>query len=92
MIGLHILSPNAGEITQGFAMGVRLRLAKSQFDTLVGIHPTVAEVRCIFFFYIDLYILFHNCADKCICVHNMYDFCDTLFEDSAYLFVSHLEG
>uniref|UniRef100_A0A146MC08 thioredoxin-disulfide reductase (NADPH) n=2 Tax=Lygus hesperus TaxID=30085 RepID=A0A146MC08_LYGHE len=44
VIGLHILSPNAGEITQGFALGVRLRLTKAQFDGLVGIHPTVAEV------------------------------------------------
>lgn len=42
--GFHVLGPNAGEITQGFAIGVRMRATKADFDALVGIHPTCAEV------------------------------------------------
>lgn len=45
VVGLHFLGPNAGEVTQGFGMALQLRATKAQFDDLVGIHPTVAEVR-----------------------------------------------
>lgn len=51
-MGLHILSPDAGEITQGFAIALKLDATKADFDRLIGIHPTVAEVcshLCIFF-------------------------------------------
>ncbi|KAJ9589625.1 hypothetical protein L9F63_017165, partial [Diploptera punctata] len=44
VVGLHILGPNAGEITQGFALGVKLNAKKSDFANLVGIHPTDAEI------------------------------------------------
>uniref|UniRef100_A0A4D5R9N1 thioredoxin-disulfide reductase (NADPH) n=1 Tax=Scolopendra viridis TaxID=118503 RepID=A0A4D5R9N1_SCOVI len=44
VIGLHILSPNAGEIMQGFALPVKLGATKADFDSLIGIHPTIAEV------------------------------------------------
>lgn len=44
VVGFHVLSPNAGEITQGFAIGMKLGAKKSDFDDLVGIHPTTAEV------------------------------------------------
>jgi hypothetical protein len=44
VVGFHILSPNAGEITQGFAIGVKLRARKADFASLIGIHPTAAEV------------------------------------------------
>lgn len=44
MVGFHILSPNAGEITQGFAIGLKLGATKADFDNLIGIHPTIAEV------------------------------------------------
>jgi len=44
VVGLHILAPNAGEITQGFAIGLKLGATKSDFSNLIGIHPTVAEV------------------------------------------------
>lgn len=44
MVGFHVLSPHAGEITQGFAIGVKLRAKKSDFTNLIGIHPTSAEV------------------------------------------------
>jgi len=46
VLGLHYLGPNAGEVTQGFGMALILNATKAQFDQLVGIHPTVAEVRC----------------------------------------------
>ncbi|EDQ90922.1 uncharacterized protein MONBRDRAFT_20369 [Monosiga brevicollis MX1] len=43
VLGLHFLGPNAGEVTQGFGMALKLKATKAQFDDLVGIHPTVAE-------------------------------------------------
>lgn len=44
VLGFHVLGPNAGEITQGFAIALRLKATKADFDSLVGIHPTCAEV------------------------------------------------
>eukprot|EP00128_Syssomonas_multiformis_P008506 Colp12_sorted_trinity150504_noHs@35476 len=43
VIGFHYLGPNAGEVTQGFALGFRLGATKADFDGIVGIHPTCAE-------------------------------------------------
>jgi len=43
VVGFHVLSPNAGEITQGFGMALQMGATKEQFDNLVGIHPTCAE-------------------------------------------------
>ena len=43
MVGFHFVGPNAGEITQGFALALRLGCTKADFDNLVGIHPTDAE-------------------------------------------------
>eukprot|EP00051_Salpingoeca_urceolata_P018007 m.250668 g.250668 ORF g.250668 m.250668 type:complete len:489 (+) comp19100_c0_seq19:3552-5018(+) len=44
VVGLHILAPNAGEITQGFGIALKLKATKADFDNLVGIHPTNAEI------------------------------------------------
>ncbi|XP_067004127.2 thioredoxin reductase 1, cytoplasmic-like [Anabrus simplex] len=44
VVGLHILGPNAGEITQGYAIGLKLGAKKSDFSNLIGIHPTCAEI------------------------------------------------
>ncbi|KAB7496566.1 Thioredoxin reductase 3 [Armadillidium nasatum] len=44
VIGFHYLGPNAGEVTQGFSIALKLNATKSDFDNLVGIHPTCAEV------------------------------------------------
>ena len=44
VIGFHIIAPNAGEMTQGFALALRIGAKKEDFDSLVGIHPTNAEV------------------------------------------------
>lgn len=43
MVGLHVLSPNAGEITQGYAIAIKLGATKSDFDSTIGIHPTCSE-------------------------------------------------
>jgi len=43
VVGFHYLGPNAGEVTQGYGIGLRLGATKSDFDSLVGIHPTCAE-------------------------------------------------
>jgi len=43
VVGFHFVGPNAGEITQGFALSIRLGAKKRDFDEVVGIHPTDAE-------------------------------------------------
>lgn len=43
VVGLHYMGPNAGEVTQGFALALMMGATKQQFDDLVGIHPTAAE-------------------------------------------------
>jgi pyruvate/2-oxoglutarate dehydrogenase complex dihydrolipoamide dehydrogenase (E3) component len=43
VVGFHYIGPNAGEMTQGFALAVKLGATKADFDNLVGIHPTGAE-------------------------------------------------
>jgi len=46
VVGFHICSPNAGEITQGVAIGVKMGMTKKDLDSVVGIHPTIAE-ECV---------------------------------------------
>ncbi|KAH0625557.1 hypothetical protein JD844_015120 [Phrynosoma platyrhinos] len=43
ILGLHFLGPNAGEVIQGFALGIKCGATYSQMMTTVGIHPTCAE-------------------------------------------------
>ena len=43
VVGYHVVSPHAGEITQGVATAMRLGARKEDFDLTVGIHPTSAE-------------------------------------------------
>jgi len=43
VVGLHMMGPDAGEITQGFAVAMRAGATKAIFDTTIGIHPTTAE-------------------------------------------------
>lgn len=43
IVGLHVAGPNAGEITQGYAIALRLRATKNDFNMTVGIHPTCSE-------------------------------------------------
>eukprot|EP00049_Salpingoeca_infusionum_P011480 m.199419 g.199419 ORF g.199419 m.199419 type:complete len:520 (+) comp14943_c0_seq1:358-1917(+) len=44
VVGIHYLGPNAGEVTQGFGIALKMGATKAQFDKLVGIHPTTAEI------------------------------------------------
>jgi len=43
VVGFHYLGPNAGEVTQGFGIALKMGATKAQFDDLIGIHPTCAE-------------------------------------------------
>jgi len=43
IIGFHVAGPNSGEITQGYAVAIKLRATKKDFDMTVGIHPTCSE-------------------------------------------------
>lgn len=43
VLGLHMVGPDAGEITQGFAVALAMGATKADFDQTVGIHPTSAE-------------------------------------------------
>ncbi|KAM9810888.1 thioredoxin reductase 2, tandem duplicate 2 [Neosynchiropus ocellatus] len=43
ILGLHFTGPNAGEVTQGFAMSLQCGATYSHLLKTVGIHPTCAE-------------------------------------------------
>ncbi|KDO31459.1 hypothetical protein SPRG_04074 [Saprolegnia parasitica CBS 223.65] len=43
VLGFHFVGPNAGEVTQGFAVAVTMGATKEDFDNVIGIHPTDAE-------------------------------------------------
>ncbi|KAH0516429.1 Thioredoxin reductase 1, cytoplasmic [Microtus ochrogaster] len=44
VVGFHVLGPNAGEVTQGFAAALKCGMTKQQLDSTIGIHPVCAEV------------------------------------------------
>ncbi|MGB2337564.1 MAG: glutathione-disulfide reductase, partial [Alcanivorax sp.] len=41
--GLHMAGEDSAEITQGFAVAIKMGATKADFDATVGIHPTAAE-------------------------------------------------
>lgn len=43
IVGFHYVGPNAGEVTQGFAVAMRLGMTLESLRDTVGIHPTAAE-------------------------------------------------
>ncbi|WP_418320234.1 glutathione-disulfide reductase [Piscinibacter sakaiensis] len=43
VLGLHMVGAEAGEIVQGFAVAMGMGATKAQFDSTLGIHPTMAE-------------------------------------------------
>jgi len=47
VVGFHFVGANAGEVTQGFALAVKVGATKADFDSMVGIHPTAAEEFCV---------------------------------------------
>ncbi|XP_078270391.1 thioredoxin reductase 1, cytoplasmic-like [Rhinoraja longicauda] len=44
VVGFHVLGPNAGEITQGYGAAMKCGITKEQLNSVIGIHPTCAEV------------------------------------------------
>ncbi len=43
VVGCHVIGDGADEMLQGFAVAVRMRATKKDFDDTVAIHPTSAE-------------------------------------------------
>eukprot|EP00824_Muranothrix_gubernata_P022142 TRINITY_DN516_c0_g1_i1.p1 TRINITY_DN516_c0_g1~~TRINITY_DN516_c0_g1_i1.p1 ORF type:complete len:491 (-),score=119.20 TRINITY_DN516_c0_g1_i1:183-1655(-) len=43
VLGYHVVGIQAGEITQGMALGMKLGATRADFEHVVGIHPTSAE-------------------------------------------------
>ncbi|XP_072443870.1 thioredoxin reductase 2, tandem duplicate 2 isoform X1 [Chiloscyllium punctatum] len=43
ILGLHFIGPNAGEVIQGFALGIKCNATYTQLSSTIGIHPTCAE-------------------------------------------------
>ncbi|MEM8498616.1 MAG: glutathione-disulfide reductase [Pseudomonadota bacterium] len=43
VVGVHMVGPDAGEITQGMGIALKAGATKSDFDDTIGIHPTSAE-------------------------------------------------
>ena len=43
VVGLHVIGDGADEMTQGFAVAIRMGATKKDFDDTVAIHPTSAE-------------------------------------------------
>lgn len=40
VVGLHVMGLGADEMTQGFAVAVKMGATKADFDNCVAIHPT----------------------------------------------------
>ncbi|MED5262532.1 MAG: glutathione-disulfide reductase [Myxococcota bacterium] len=43
VLGVHVVSPDAAEIVQGFAVAVKCGATKADLDATIPIHPTTAE-------------------------------------------------
>jgi glutathione reductase (NADPH) len=43
VVGVHVIGRGADEMIQGFAVAVKVRATKADFDRTVAIHPTAAE-------------------------------------------------
>jgi glutathione reductase (NADPH) len=43
VVGLHMIGMDVDEMLQGFAVAIKMRATKKQFDECVAIHPTSAE-------------------------------------------------
>ena len=72
MVGFHLLGPNAGEITQGFAAAMKCGLTKQLLNDTIGIHPTCGEVRnrrvCVCaHVYVCVCEREHVCVCVCMC-------------------------
>jgi len=70
IVGFHYLGPNAGEVTQGFALGIRLGATKHDFDSLIGIHPTSAEV-CKFLLFLSMELVKMPISSRLVHKHRL---------------------
>jgi len=43
ILGMHVVCQDAGELVQGFAVAIKAGATKTDFDSTIGIHPTLAE-------------------------------------------------
>lgn len=43
VVGAHIVGDDAAEVLQGVAIAIKMGATKADFDTTIGIHPSVAE-------------------------------------------------
>ncbi|MDA0688440.1 MAG: glutathione-disulfide reductase [Proteobacteria bacterium] len=43
VLGAHLVAPDAGELMQGIAVAMNAGATKADFDSTIGIHPTLAE-------------------------------------------------
>ncbi|MFO0570633.1 MAG: glutathione-disulfide reductase [Polyangiaceae bacterium] len=43
IVGMHVIGIGADELTQGFAVAMRMGATKADFDRTIAIHPTAAE-------------------------------------------------
>lgn len=43
VVGFHFVGPNAGEVTQGYAVALKCGAKKSDFEDTLSIHPTNSE-------------------------------------------------
>jgi glutathione reductase (NADPH) len=43
VVGVHIVSPDAGEMIQMIGIAVKMGATKAQFDATCAVHPTIAE-------------------------------------------------
>ncbi len=43
VVGVHVIGRGADELIQGFAVALKMRATKADFDRTVAIHPTAAE-------------------------------------------------
>lgn len=43
VVGAHMAGENAAEVIQGIAIAIKMGATKKDFDSTVGIHPTIAE-------------------------------------------------
>lgn len=44
VVGLHVTGNSAGEIVQGFALAIKMGVNFSDFQNLIGVYPTSAEI------------------------------------------------
>ena len=43
VVGVHIVSPDAGEMIQMIGVAIKMGATKAQFDATCAVHPTIAE-------------------------------------------------